>query len=231
VAVASGIAEDLVRSFDIPQERIVVIHNPIDIEAVRRRAEEAVSHPWFMEHNTPIVVAVGRLTKLKGFHHLIEAMAHLPCAARLAIIGDGEEYRALEQRIIELNLTDRVALLGYQDNPWKYMARADLFVLSSLTEGWPNVIGEAMALGVPIVATDCSPGVREVLEEGKSGLLVPAGDPEALAKGIARVLGDEALRKELARRGRERVAQFDLPKVVMLYEDVLLRLLHKDRHS
>jgi glycosyltransferase involved in cell wall biosynthesis len=105
------------------------------------------------------------------------------------------------------------------------MARADLFVLSSLTEGMPNVIGEAMALGLPVVATDCSPGVREYLDDGRAGLLVPPGDPRALARGIEQLLSDAPLRRELARRGRERIVQFDLSATVRAYESLLEHLL------
>jgi glycosyltransferase involved in cell wall biosynthesis len=152
-------------------------------------------------------------------------VAQLSVPAKLAIIGDGEERAALESLVRELGLTDRVMLLGFQENPWRYMARADLFVLSSLTEGMPNVIGEAMALGLPVVATDCSPGVREYLDDGRAGLLVPPGDPRALARGIEQLLSDDPLRQELARRGRERIVQFDLSATVGAYESLLEHLL------
>lgn len=226
VAVASGIKADLARSFGVPAKKIIVVHNPIDIATLRDRAAEAVTEPWFVARDYPLLVAVGRLTRLKGFHHLIEAMSYLPARVRLTIVGGGEEEVALGHQVVRAGLTERVLLLGYQDNPWKYMARADIFVLSSLTEGWPNVVGEAMALGLPIVATDCSPGVREFLEDGRCGLLVPPGDRRALADAIQRLLADNTLRQELAARGRERAAEFNLPDVVRTYEDLLLAVAH-----
>lgn len=226
VAVAEGVKRDLVENFAISAQKITVIYNPIDVQGIGTRAAELVSHPWLNNKDAPLVAAVGRLVKLKGFELLIRAFARLSqkLNARLIIIGEGEERQKLEQLIDSLGLGKRVELLGVQENPWKYMARADLFVLSSLTEGWPNVIGEAMALGLPIVATDCSPGVREFLEDGRCGLLVPPGDPDALAEGISRLLEDASLCAELGQRGRERAAEFDLPKVVQVYEDLLLRL-------
>ncbi len=225
VAVAQGIKRDLIENFGLPAEKIVVIYNPIDVQNVCVQAAEPVLHPWFDERREPLLIAVGRLVKLKGFDILIRAVAQLSMKVNLVIIGEGEERSALENLIVELGLTDRVALLGFQENPWKYMARADLFVLSSLTEGLPNVIGEAMALGLPVLATDCSPSVREYLDEGRAGLLVPSGDPKALAHGIEQLLLDRQLRQELAHRGRERIAQFDLSVAVQTYESLLESLL------
>jgi len=225
VAVAQGIKRDLIESFGVPPQKIVVIYNPIDVHGVCARAAEPVTHPWFADRSEPLLIAVGRLVKLKGFDLLIQSVAQLSVPAKLAIIGNGEERAALESLVGELGLTDRVVLLGFQENPWKYMARADLFVLSSLTEGMPNVIGEAMALGLPVVATDCSPGVREYLDDGRAGLLVPPGDPRALARGIEQLLSDAPLRQELARRGRERIVQFDLSATVGAYESLLEHLL------
>lgn len=230
VAVASGIKRDLIENFGVPPEKITVIYNPIDVSTIRRRATEPVDHPWLHDRRSPLIVAVGRLTKLKGFDLLIRAIAQLSRPSRLVIIGDGEERAHLESLIIELGLPERAALLGFQENPWKYMARADLFVLSSLTEGMPNVIGEAMALGLPVLATDCSPGVREYLDDGRAGLLVPPGDPKALAEGIERLLSDELLRKELAQRGCERIAQFDLSIAVETYEKLLESLIRSEEN-
>ncbi len=221
VAVAQGIKRDLIENFGLPAQKIVVIYNPIDVHGVCLRAAEPVTHHWFAKRSEPLIIAVGRLVKLKGFDLLIRSVAQLPVQVRLAIIGDGEERATLESLITELGLTDRIVLLGFQENPWKYMARADLFVLSSLTEGMPNVIGEAMALGLPILATDCSPGVREYLDDGQAGLLVPPSDPRALARGIEQLLSNELLRQELARKGRTRIEQFSLSTAVQAYEELL----------
>jgi len=227
IAVARGIKKDLIEHFRIPEDKITVLQNPIDIKELKRRAAEPVHCSWCTSKEGPLVIAVGRLVKLKGFDILIRAFAQLPRGinARLIIIGDGEERLALQKLIEQLGLQDRVKLLGFQENPWKYMAYADVFVLSSLTEGLPNVIGEALALGIPVLATDCSPGVREYLEDGKYGLLVPPGKSEALVQGIARLLSNELLRKELAQLVQKRAAQFDLSVTVQNYEIFLERIV------
>ena len=221
VAVAEGIKQDLVRSFGIPGERISVVHNPIDIQTVRAKATEPVADPWFTPRGRPLLVAVGRLVKLKGFEFLIRALPLLGADVRLAIVGDGEERKRLEAIAEECGVLDRVHFLGLQPNPWQFMARADIFVLSSLTEGLPRVIGEAMALELPIVATDCAPSLREYLGEEEAGLIVRPEDPSALAVAINRLLGDDVMRKELGQRGRSRVAQFDLARSVEAFEEAL----------
>src|SRR2546425_838580 len=158
--------------------RLTVVHNPIDLHHIKTRAGDSVTLPAGWSREGLIVVAVGRLVKLKGFDLLLQAFARLPdsMGARLLIVGDGEERAALSRAIDQLSLSERVVMVGWQTNPWQYMARAHALVVPSLTEAFPNVIGEALALGLPVLATDCSGGVREYLEDGLCGLLVPAGD-------------------------------------------------------
>lgn len=228
VAVSQGVQRDLIENFGIPEERIVVQHNPIDIERVRTCAREHVVHPRLLNLDVPLVVAVGRLDKIKGFDFLVQAFAELlkKVDSKLVIIGEGEERSSLCKMIQELGLQENVTLLGYQGNPWKYMVRADVFVLSSLVEGFPNVIGEALALSLPVLAVDCSPGVREYLQEGKCGVLVPR-DLTALAKGLEHLLTDDNLRKRLARQAGRRVSDFDLPRVVQSYESIIRSIASK----
>jgi len=227
VAVASGVKSDLVENFSVPAEKIIVIHNPIDIQTVRERSREDVEHPWFADTDIPLVIAMGRLVKLKGFDILIRAFAQLihQTNARLMIIGGGEEERALRELIEELFLHDHVVLLGYQENPWKYMVKARVFVLSSLTEAFPNVIGEALALGLPVLATSCSPGVREYLQEGQYGLLVPPGNATVLAKELERLLIDRNLRESLTEGSHKYMEHFDLSNIVQTYGASLQRIL------
>ena len=222
VAVAEGVKQDLVTNFAIPAERITVVHNPIDTQNVQQRARDgptplggAVGRRW--------VIAVGRLVPLKGYDCLIEAFARLPPSldAGLAIVGDGPERPRLEALIRRLGLGDRARLVEAQSNPWRYMAQAELLVLSSFTEAFPNVFGEAMALRLPILSTDCGAGVREYLEDGRSGLLVPPGDAAALADGLRRLLTEGELRRRLVDHGRQRVAALDLPRAVRAYERLL----------
>ena len=225
IAVADGVRQNLVHEFGIPPDRIVVVHNPIDLEQIRRSATEPGATP--VAGPGPLLVAVGRLVRFKGFDLLIHAMARLPpgLRARLIIIGEGEERPHLERLIDVEGLRGSVQLLGLQRNPWQYMAQADLFVLPSRTEALPNVIIEAFALGLPVLATDCSPGVRELLDGGECGLLVAPDSAAALAAGLARMLGDETLRRRLALLGLERASAFELGARIRHFEEVLGTLL------
>jgi glycosyltransferase involved in cell wall biosynthesis len=160
---------------------------------------------------------------LKGFDLLIRAFARLDPSLRasLVIIGEGDQRSALERLIDELGLNGRVTLAGSQANPWKFMARADVVALATRSEAFPNVIGEALALGRPVIATNCSPGVAEYLDHGRYGLLVPPDDVDALAAALEHILRDDELRKTLAVRAPSRADSFGL-QVVHRYEQVLL---------
>lgn len=168
----------------------VCVYNIVDDRQSRQRLMAAVDHPWFARKTAPVLVAAGRLAPWKGFMDLIEAMAILVSVRplRLVLLGDGPLRGELLQRIGALGLTDSVDLVGYVDNPLKYFARSDVFVLSSHVEGMPNVLVEAMMCGCTPVATDCPTGPRELLQGGRYGYLVPVGDPQALADGIVRAL-------------------------------------------
>jgi glycosyltransferase involved in cell wall biosynthesis len=171
-----------------------------------------------------LVVSVGRLVQLKGFDLLIHAFAKVRVSpkARLIIVGEGEQREELEALISELDVRDRVALLGTQANPWKYMARADVVALASRSEAFPNVIGEALALGRPVIATECSPGVAEYLDHGRYGMLVAPNDVDALAAGLERILSDEALRQRYAAAAPSRADSFDVQRIADRYETLLV---------
>jgi glycosyltransferase involved in cell wall biosynthesis len=191
VAVSSGVADDTARIARIPREHIWVIRNPVVTPELRKMAAEPCSHPWLQAGQPPVVLGAGRLQRQKDFPTLIRAFALVrrerPC--RLIILGQGGDLGKLRALIAELGLTGEVDLPGFQTNPYVFLARADLFVLSSLWEGSPNVLTEAMALGTPVVATDCPSGPRELLSEGRYGPLVPVGDAPALAARMVETLG------------------------------------------
>lgn len=220
VAVSEGVKQDLVRHFSIASHRITVVPNPVNLERIRRLGTEHVE----TDDASPLIVSVGRLVQLKGFDLLIRALAKLPRSlpARLLIIGEGDQRGMLEALIAELDLGDRIILLGTQPNPWKYMARADVVALASRTEAFPNVIGEALALGRPVIATACSPGVAEYLDGGRYGVLVPPEDVNALAAGLERILADRGLRGQLATHAAARVEALGVQPVVARYEKLLL---------
>jgi glycosyltransferase involved in cell wall biosynthesis len=168
------------------------------------------------------LLAVATLKHLKGIDLLLRAFASLPRRdARLVIVGGGPDEQKLRKLARELGIEERVAMVGHRTDPFAYYHHASLLVLSSRTEAFPNVIGEAMAAGCPIVAADCSPGVREYLQDGKCGLLVESEDADALSRGIQRVLEDDALGRRLSAAARERVQEFEIHRAVENYERLL----------
>lgn len=185
VAVSAGVAQDL-RGLGLADDRIHVVHNPVDQERLRHLARIG---PTLQEiESTPYVIALGRLTEAKDYPFLLRAYAasRLLHSHRLVIVGEGEQRDMLESLVRKLGLADRVLLPGALDNPFRVLAGAALLVLSSCWEGYPNVLLEALALGVPVVATDCTHGPREILDGGRYGRLVPVGDAAALSLAMDR---------------------------------------------
>ncbi|MEM3714770.1 MAG: glycosyltransferase [Nitrososphaeria archaeon] len=198
VAVSEGVKEDLVKFVKVPQEKVKVIYNPVINESIFEKAKEKVDHSWFCGERSPVIISVGRLTKAKGFETLIRAFSLVrnEIDARLVILGEGEERKSLENLGRELGISEYIWMPGFAENPYKYMSRSSVFVLSSIYEGFGNVLVEALALGLPVVSTDCKSGPREILENGKYGKLVPVGDAESLAKAIVETLRNpNSLRK------------------------------------
>lgn len=193
IAVSEGVADDLASAFGVPRRDIRVIPNPVVGPRVFEQAEQDVNHPWFSDDSPPVILAVGRLDKVKGYLTLIRAFAKVrgkrPC--RLMILGEGPRRPAIQQEARKLGVKDDLSMPGYVSNPFKYMARADVFVLSSRWEGLGNVLIEAMACGTPVISTDCPGGPSEVLKRGKFGRLVPVGDLGALASAIEQGLNGE----------------------------------------
>jgi len=228
VCVSKGLAKDLAKYWHISEKKINVIPNPIDIDNIQNLAKSRINHPWFYSQ-TPIIVAVGRLTGQKGFSFLIKAFSQVlsQFKAKLVILGQGPEKETLEQLTREFRVEREVEFLGFQNNPYPYIARAQVFVLSSLWEGFPNVLVEAMACGVPVVATDCPFGPREILEDGKYGLLVPPANEEALAKAILKILESPQLAKDFSEKAKERVKNFAKEKVIKEYENLFLEVFQK----
>lgn len=191
IAVSAGIARDVMKMVPACRERVVHLANPVFSPAVETLARQPVDHPWLVDAATPVIVAAGRLARQKDFPTLLRACARLLSGGRrlrLIILGEGKERQALQAQARELGIHEQVDLPGFVGNPFAYMRKAALFVLSSAWEGSPNVLIEALAVGVPVVATDCLSGPREILEEGRLGPLVPVGDDAALAAAIGQVL-------------------------------------------
>jgi glycosyltransferase involved in cell wall biosynthesis len=218
VAVSKGVADDLIKLTELPQEKVHVIYNPVVTPELFAKADEPLDHPWFEPSEPPVILSVGRLTPAKDYSTLIKAFALVrkEMPARLMILGEGEERPKLEALIRDLGLEKDVALPGFVNNPYKYMKHAAVFVLSSQWEGLPTVLIEALALGIPVVSTDCPSGPSEILEGGKWGILVPVGNIEALAKAIS----NEIVARQ-TKEINERFKDFALDKVTIKYLEIL----------
>jgi glycosyltransferase involved in cell wall biosynthesis len=222
VTTSAGVADDLVTRFGVARTRIRVVHNPVDLGLIAGASAEPLEAAHDAQWTRPAIVAAGRLADAKNYPLLVEAMAILRTRvpARLFVLGEGEREGALRELIAQRGLSDVVILCGFQRNPWKYIARADVFALSSRYEGFGNVLVEAMACGVPVVATD-SPGTREIVRPEVDGLLVAQDDPAAMAAALERVLRDDAFRRSLAEGARAGAARFALPAIAAAYDIVL----------
>ena len=192
-AVSAGVADDLAAVVGLPRERVSVINNPVIVPELAEMAAQPCSHPWLVGNHPPVLLAVGRLAPQKDFECLLRALATVRASAdaRLLILGEGPERPRLEALVHELGLEADVQLPGWVGNPYPYMARSDVFVLSSRWEGLPTVLIEALYCGLRIVSTDCPSGPREILDGGRFGSLVPVGDPNALAAAVLGALHDK----------------------------------------
>jgi len=224
VAVSQGVAEDLANITRLPITDIRVIYNPVVMPDFHEKAKEPVDHPWFAQGQPPVLLGAGRLVKQKDFPTLIRAFALVRQRrpARLIILGEEDKRDPsikpqIEALVRELGLAGEVALPGFVDNPYAYMAKAAVFVLSSIYEGFGNVVAEAMAAGTAVVSTNCESGPMEILEGGKYGRLVPVGDVEALADAILATLYKPTDPEVLQRR----VGAFSVERVVEQYMEVL----------
>jgi glycosyltransferase involved in cell wall biosynthesis len=220
VAVSRGVADNLSNTIELPREKIRVIYNPVVVPELFQMARESVEHKWFRDGGLPVILSTGRLTAQKDYPTLLLAFSLVikACPARLVILGEGEERTSLEAMVRDLGIEDVVDLPGFVKNPYAYMSKAAVFVLSSAWEGFGNVLVEAMAVGTPVVATNCPSGPAEILENGKYGQLVKVGDAEAMAEGILAELEGSTNSELLQHRAR----QFSYDKIA----DQYLELLH-----
>jgi glycosyltransferase involved in cell wall biosynthesis len=225
IATSSGVARDLTSGFGIDPSRIRVIPNPVDLDAVRRAAADPLPAEHASRWAPPVIVAAGRLAEAKNYPLLIEALAlvrsHVP--ARLFVLGQGDRAEALRGLAIERGLGDVITWCGFQANPWQYMARADVFALTSRYEGFGNVLVEAMACGVPVVATR-SAGTEDIIRDGVDGVLT-AHRADAVASALVRVLVDKEERARLATAARSAAERFAQPVIAQRYHEALIGAL------
>ncbi len=219
IAVSGGIADDLVRKVGVDKDLVSAVYSPIFTLSMASRGRAPVAHPWLRDRAVPVILAAGRLSPQKDFITLLRAFSLLRRRrpTRLVILGEGKERGRLEAASRDLGLAEDVDLPGYVDDPLPWMARAAVFCLSSVYEGLPAVLIEAMAVGCPVVSTACPSGPSEILEGGRYGRLVAPRNWRALADALAATLEAPPDRERLAARA----ACFAVDRAVDGYLQVL----------
>ena len=225
VALSEGVKRDLVEHFGVPADRIHVIHNPVDVALAESKSREPIAEEDLFS-GVPTILNVGRLVAQKNQRLLLEAFRRVREVepSRLVILGTGVLEPQLKALTAELGLEDDVVFLGWRANPFQYMARADLFVLSSDFEGFGNVIVEAMACGCPVVSTDCPYGPDEIITSPEVGVLTPVNDAAALAEAMIGLLRDTPRRKAMGAAGARRSLDFDVAVLGERYRALVARL-------
>ncbi|MXR52998.1 glycosyltransferase [Halovenus sp. WSH3] len=220
IAVSDGVAEGLAARTPVDRKDISVLHNPVDVAEIQRRARQPVDHPWLEDDDRDVVVFVGRHTEQKALDTWVRTFQRVyeeNPDARGIIAGTGPQSEEIADAIEAAGLSEAVTMPGYVENPYGLMSRADVFLLSSRYEGLPTVLIEALACGCPVVATDCESGPREILDNGKFGVLAPVGDERALATGVTELL-DAPPATDLL---RARAAEFAPDAVLDAYEQFI----------
>lgn len=227
IAVSQGVADDLSDTFDVPDDIISVISNPVDTVHIARQAlEKYPAHP-----DEPYVAGIGRLVENKNFGLLIDAFAAASIPGKLIIIGDGPLRPALEQKIADYGLEQRIILTGFIQNPFPLLAGAQFFVLPSNAEGFPNGLVEAMSTGTAVISTNCKSGPSEILADKSNlvieemtpvdfGILVPCNDVNAMADSLCHFQNDE-VRKRFARLALTRTKDYTPEKAAQRYWHVI----------
>lgn len=222
IALSQGVKNDLVENFSIEEKKISVIYNPVDIQLIKKLKNENVEE-LNIKRKERLIIAVGRLVDQKDYPTLLKAfkiIASSKVNVRLIILGKGPLKKELKTYCEKLNIKNNVLFLGFKKNPYKYMKKSDLFVLSSKWEGFGHVIVEAMVTGTPVISTNCNSGPSEILEDNKYGILVPVEDHVTLSEKIIDLLENEELREKYIKQGYIRAEKFNVKNIVNEYEKI-----------
>ena len=232
IAVSCGVRKDLIDNYAVSEEKITAIYNPIDIANIRRLANE----PSIQDLPLSFFVGVGRLVPQKNFELLLRAYASSNTKHSLVLLGDGPERARLKRVAAELGIAKSVSFLGYVRNPYPIISRAHALISSSNYEGFPNVLVEALALSIPVVATDCDSGPSEILgqdmRQGRInkmthapwGILTPVGCIRSMTDAI-REIQIPSVHGNYSRKAPDRASIFDKDQTIREYQQVIARFL------
>jgi glycosyltransferase involved in cell wall biosynthesis len=215
---AQGMKEDMQQLFNF-QNRQVIINNPYNIKLIKNLSKEKVNFQF--DINKKYIISVGRLIKSKRNHEIIEVLCSLSKDIELIFLGDGEQKDFLQNLAKSFNIENRVHFLGQVKNPYKYIARSDIFVSCSESEGFPNVLVESMICGTVVVSSDCVSGPREILGDNDYGLLFNIGDTDGLLKHINFLLNNIEAKKKYIRKAKKRAEDFSVENILQKYKEVL----------
>lgn len=234
ISLSEGVKENLVEKYKVKPDAIKVIYNPVDIENIEQQMKKTSmpeEHKQLFAGDEPVVITAGRLVKQKDQQTLIRAFAKVNARinCKLVILGEGELRAELKALANNLQIGDKVHFLGFQQNPYMYFKEADLFVLSSIHEGFGHVLAEALATGTPVVSTNCKSGPEEVLQSGKYGRLCGVGNVDEMAEQMYEVLTlPNQERYELINKGIQRASEFDAKEIVKQYEETFLQVANQE---
>lgn len=230
IVIAQESKDDLELNHNIDAKKMYLINNPVDINLVREKAELIPEDSWFnslISAENFIIINSGRLVYQKRQDILIKAFAKLYKKynnIRLVILGGGDKT-LLTNLIEELDLNKVVTLAGFQSNPWSFIARSNLFVLSSCWEGLPCVIAETMALNIPIVSTNCPSGPQEMLDYGKLGLLAKVDNVDSIAEKIEEAMMNQDFVKKMAKLASDEINRYEPQFIAEKYEKLIRNYL------
>lgn len=250
VTVSQGLADEMKEKFHVEPRKVQVIYNGYDVDEIRKKMQqtEKITFPW--TNYEKVVITSGRMEKVKGQWHLIKAFSEVVkrvSEARLIILGDGQLREVLECMTEQCGIRDKVYMPGFVDNPFVYVGKASVFVLSSLSEGYPNAIAEALICGVPCVSCDCEAGPREILAETskkktwaepyireKYGILTPAfksdelwdkegvsEEEKIMADAICDILQNQEVYVEYRQKIKEKAEAMDMKNVISEWIKIL----------
>jgi len=219
IAVSKGVKDDLAGYFGVIEGKIKVIYNPIDIEMIQIQKKEAITGTDWFNGKVPVVITAGSLTKPKAQDRLIRAfkLVRSRLACKLVLLGEGPRLDELKNICEDLDIEEDVAFLGFQQNPYKYVARSTVFVLSSDWEGFGNVLVEAVACGTPVISSDCKSGPDEIIENNVTGILVPVKDENSLAAAILELITNKEKAREYAQKAKDSTDRFSVKKILDEY--------------